>query len=318
MKFTRTLLMAGAAAIVAGPVAAQTVGIGTTKTGATSQVTAAIAKIASQHGGMQMRTTPMAGTQKYIPAINAGSLEFGAANIMQTTWAVDGTVLSKGRANPNLRMVSTLMQFRVGVITAKDSGIKKVEDLKGKRMPAGFKASPLFNELISAALATKGMSFGDVKKVPIAALVPSWKLLMESKVDAAFGAAGSGFMNRIAQARGGLHFVSLDNSADAVARMQKFAPGAEIKTVKPSKALTGVNGPTNLIHFDYMLFAGKGVSDDLVYRVTKSMYDNDKELAGSSPLWRSFSNKLMPKKQGNLQYHPGAIKLFKEKGVWNR
>ncbi len=318
MKIGRILAAISVAVFVGGPATAQTIGIGTTKTGATSQVTAAIAKVASKFGGMQMRTTPMAGTQKYIPAVNAGTLEFGAANIMQTTWSVNGEVLSKGRPNPNLRMVATLMQFRVGPLVAKDSGITSVAGLKGKKGPSQFKAAPLFVELVKGALSTNSMTYADITAVPIAALVPSWKALMERKLDFAIGAAGSGFMNRIAQALGGIHFISLDMSPASQSRMGAILPGAEIKTLKPRKGLTGVNGPTNLLHFDYTLFAGKHVSDDVVYRVAKAMYENKAALVESSPLWKGFSSKGMSKAQKGLTYHPGAIKLFKEKGTWNR
>lgn len=318
MRTFNILALAGAAAVLAGPVAAQTVGIGTTKTGATSQVTAAIAKVVSKFGNMNMRTSPMAGTQKYIPAVNAGSLEFGAANIMQTTWAVKGKVLSEGRPNPNVLMVATLMQFRVGPLVAKDSGITAITGLKGKRGPSQFKAAPLFVELVKGALASSELSYGDIKPVPVAALVPSWKALMERKIDFAIGAAGSGFMNRINQALGGIHFVSMDASPAAQARMVKFLPGAEIKTLQPRKGLTGVNGPTNLLHFDYTLFAGKHVSDDVVYRATKAMFENKPALVESSPLWRGFTDKNMSKAQAGLTYHPGAVKFYKEKGTWNR
>ena len=64
-----------------------------------------------------------------------------------------------------------------------------------------------------------------------------------------------------------------------------------------------------------MLFAGKHVSDDVVYRVTKAMFENKKALVGASPMWRGFSPKGMSKKQSGLEYHSGAIKLFKEKGI---
>ena len=97
MTFKSVLLAAGGIVITASVASAQTVSIGTTAKGATSQVSAAIAKVASQHAGMQMRPTPMTGTQKYIPAVNDGSLEFGVANIMQTAWSINGQVLSEGR-----------------------------------------------------------------------------------------------------------------------------------------------------------------------------------------------------------------------------
>jgi hypothetical protein len=297
--------------------AAQTVGIGTTKKGATSQVTAAIASIASKFGGMQMRPAPMAGTQKYIPAVNSGSLEFGAANIMQTAWSIKGQVLSKGRPNPNIKIVSTLMVFRVGPLVGKKTKFQAVTDLKGARVPTGFKAAPLFNELVNTTLATQSMTAADMKSVPISALVPSWKALMAGKIDFAIGAYGSGFMKRIAQKLGGIRFISLDNSPTVQARVSKMLPGASIKTVKPNPKIPGVEVPTNLFHFDYMLFAGKHVSNDVVYRVTKAMYENKKALVAATPMWRSFSPKKMSKDQG-LDFHPGAVKFYKEKGTWNR
>ncbi|MDP6259671.1 MAG: TAXI family TRAP transporter solute-binding subunit, partial [Rhodospirillales bacterium] len=59
------------------------------------------------------------------------------------------------------------------------------------------------------------------------------------------------------------------------------------------------------------------VSNDVVYRVTKAMYENKKALVAATPMWRSFSPKKMSKDQG-LAFHPGAAKFYKEKGTWNR
>ena len=89
--------------------------LGTTKGGLTAQVTATISKVVSTHaGGLQMRTQVMGGTQKYIPVVNAGELEFGVSNIMQYTMAVTGTGMSEGKKYDNLRLVATMMLFRSG------------------------------------------------------------------------------------------------------------------------------------------------------------------------------------------------------------
>ena len=87
VKFLISTLIASTISVSAW---SQTVGIGTTKGGATAQVSAGISKIASAYGGMQMRPQPMGGTQQYIPIVNAGELEFGIANAMQTYMAVKG------------------------------------------------------------------------------------------------------------------------------------------------------------------------------------------------------------------------------------
>ncbi len=143
------LIVAGTLVLFAATgAAAQSVGIGTTKGGLTAQVTATISKVVSAHaGGLQMRTQVHGGTQKYIPVVNAGELEFGVSNIMQYTMAQRGTGMSKGKKYSNLRLVATMMVFRTGWLVPKNSGITKISQLRGKRIASGFKGAPLFHFL---------------------------------------------------------------------------------------------------------------------------------------------------------------------------
>jgi len=306
-----------AALFAAGTSAAQSVGIGSTKGGATAQVTAGISKVVSAHSGMQMRPQPMGGTQQYIPLVNAGELEFGVSNAMQAYMAFTGTGLAKGKNYPNLRVVATLMTFRVGMFAAKKSGIKSVADLKGKRVPGKFSASPLFRFLISANLANGGISYDDVKMVPQTALRQHWQAFSQGKIDVAIGAIGSGIIKKMDAAVGGIEFLDMSNSKAAVARTLKFAPRTYIKVVKPGKPFVGITKPTNAIHFDYLLWAHKGVSDKVVAAVTKALYEHEKELHGFSPLWRSHRSKRMGKSFGReMPYHPGAIAYYKKIGIW--
>ena len=83
-------LMLGA---LAAPANAEMVGIGTTKSTAVAQMTAAISKVVSEHSGLQMRTQAMGGTQQYIPVVNDGQLDFGVGNMFQT---VSGLSLASG------------------------------------------------------------------------------------------------------------------------------------------------------------------------------------------------------------------------------
>ena len=66
MSFIRVSLAALAAIAIATSAQAQTVGIGTTKGGATAQTSAGIAKIVSTHSGLQMR--PQAVQPPRLPA----------------------------------------------------------------------------------------------------------------------------------------------------------------------------------------------------------------------------------------------------------
>jgi TRAP transporter TAXI family solute receptor len=317
MKPSRIIGIAAALALFSGSAYAQTVGIGTTKGGATAQVTAGISKIVSQYGGgMQMRPQPMGGTQQYIPLVNAGELEFGVANMMQTYMAFTGTGLSEGARAGDLRLVATMMVFRTGLMVRKDSGINTTADLKGKRIPSGFDSSPLFQHLMSGNLANGDVSWNSVQKVPVVALAAGFNAFKEGKIDAMIAAVGSAPVKELnASISGGVRFIDVLDSPEAVKRGLVSAPRTFVAEVKPRPNLAGIDKPTKVFAFDYMLWANKGVSDDVVYKVTKAMHGHEKDLKALSPLWTSFFPKNMAKDQG-LPYHPGAVKLYKEAGLW--
>ena len=299
--------------------AAQSVGIGTTKGGLTAQVTATISKVVSAHaGGLQMRTQVHGGTQKYIPVVNAGELEFGVSNIMQYTMAQRGTGMSAGKKYTNLRLVATMMVFRTGLLVPKNSGITKVSQLRGKRIASGFKGAPLFHFLLSAGLANAGLSYDDVTKIPYIGLRQHWNGFKQGKIDAAWGSVGAGHVRDMnAKIKGGVRFLSFDTSADATKRTQNFAPHTHFLVVKPAKPFVGIVEPTTVLAFDYMLWAHKSVSNDIVAKVVKAMYENEKELHAASPTWRSHKSKKMAKDQGFV-YHPGAVGFYKKVGIWKR
>lgn len=318
MQFTGIVTVGAIVALAAANASAQTVGIGTTKGGATAQVTAAISKVVSTHSGMQMRTQVMGGTQKYIPVVNAGELEFGVSNMMQYYMAKTGTGLSKGKTHENLRLVANMMRFRITWLVPRNSNIRKVSDLRGKRIPGGFKGAPLFHHLLSAGLANGGLSYSDVTMIPYIGLRQHWNAFKQGKIDAAWAAIGTGAVKDMnAKIKGGVRFLSLETSAAAAKATTKFAPKTFFIKVNPAKPFVGVMAPVNVLAFDYMLWVHKGVSNDVVGRVTKALYEHEKDLHAASPLWRSHHSKTMAKDQGEA-YHPGAVDFYKSVGIWKR
>lgn len=315
----KKLALAAVAAATAltfnSPASAQIVGVATTKGGATAQVSNAIAKVVSLKSDLEVRTQTLGGTQQYIPVVNAGEVDFGLSNLPQYTMAKTGTGLSAGTKYDNLRIAATMMVFRVGPIVARNGGVNKIGDLRGKRGPAGFKASPLFNYILGAFLANGGMSIDDMRKVPVVALRQHWNAFKQGKLDVMVGAVGTGVLKEINLAvKGGIKYLSLDPSDAAVKRTLAVYPGSYLKVVKPAKPFTGVLEPVNVLHFDYLLWTHKVASNEVVYKVVKTMHENEKDLKASSPLWRSHSSKRMSKDQG-FALHPGAMKFYKEIGA---
>lgn len=316
MKSNLIALAAIAASVAFGTAAsAQTVGIGTTKGGATNQVATSIAKVVTLNSDLQMRTQTMGGTQQYIPIVNAGEMDFGISNLPQYWMATTGTGMSEGTKYENLRLVATLMQFRVGPTVAAKSEIRKTSDLKDKRVPFGFRSAPLFAFVMNGFLANGGLTYEDVSKVPAIGLPQHWTMFKEGKLDVVISAVGTGAVKEMnAVTDGGVRYISLDTSDAAIKRLLDIYPRSYIAEVKPGKGLVGVLEPVQILHYDYMLWAHKGTDDEAVYKVAKAVYESEKELKASSPLWRSFSPSKMAKDQGT-GYHPAALRFYKEAGL---
>lgn len=318
MSIRRYAAIGLACALMSTAASAQTVGIGATKAGAVAQITATISKVVSEHAeGIQMRKQTMGGTQQYIPVVNAGELAFGISNIAQYWMAVTGTGLSAPNKYDNLRLVTNMMKFTVGFVVPRDSDIKKVSDLRGKRLAAGFKAAPLFTNIHAGGLATEGLTYDDVEKVPAVGLVQHWRMLMEGKVDAVIAAAGSGFIKQMnAKVPGGVRYISFPNTPEALDAMHKHFPKTFWSEVEPRKGLTAVRSPVTLVTYDYMLWTHEDQSEEIVYKVTKVMHQHADALKEGGPLWKSYQSNANLAKQHGTPYHPGAVKYYKEAGLW--
>ena len=301
--------------LVAGSVQAQTVGLGSTVRGGTSQIGKAIAAAVSSNSKLQMRPQEMANTAEYMPLVNAGQIEFGIANVVQAWFAYNGKGMSEGRPMKNLRMAAVLMPFRAGMIVPKNSGVTSMAGLKGKKLPA-FKAGSLGDHVMKAFLANAGLTYQDVKSVPVPNFPRMWNSFKQGTTDATIVVVGSKVNREMhATVKGGVQFISFDIAK--LGAMQKWMPGMNLTPVEPSPKLPGVAGTTNIMVYDYTFFAAKGTADALVYEAVKGLHASEKQLLASGPFWRGFTGKRM----GNdvdIPYHPGAIKFYKEIGIWKR
>jgi TRAP transporter TAXI family solute receptor len=113
---------------------------------------------------------------------------------------------------------------------------------------------------------------------------------------------------------GGIRFLPLSDEPAAVARMQKHMAYAYITEVKPGPAFAGVDVPTKLMAYDYLITVGAHVKDEQVYKIAKAVYENKPKLIESLGAFRGFNPDLMNRKMP-AAFHPGAMKFYKEKGI---
>lgn len=319
MHFKRIILTVTIiTALLTSTATARTLGIGSSNPGTISNSTgSAIAKLITEQMGIQTRVQPHSGNSAFIPAVNAGEVDFGCANNFEMKDAIAGTGVFKGQVLKDLRVVTVLMPLRSTFWVEKDSPIKTVKDLKGKRVPGEWTSQKIVTFLSGSVLANAGLTYDDVQMVPVANVNGSVDDFIQKKSDTFYIAVGSAKIREAGAKVGGVRALPLDTSPEAVARLQKVLPTGYPLLVKPSKADYGIIGPTHVLAMDFLFITNKNLPDDLIYDLAKALHGGKKALFASfKPLGANFSPDKMAKVLFAGEYHPGAIKFYKEIGQW--
>ncbi len=317
LKHSMVVLTAvAAAALIAHSASAQSVSIGTLPQGSLAYgIASSVAKVISDNSDMVTRAVGIGGSNIFIPQVNQGKLEMSTANAIEANFAVRGKGTFPGKPNPNLRILARLLTFQTSFMVRKESDIQSINDFKGRRFPSGFTSQKIVEVLIRAAFATEGMSFKDVNGVPVPNFVRATDELVAGKVEGSYLAPGSGIVRK-ANARVKIRFLSLKQNPENAKTIGKIAPGAFYTVVKPAKRLPYIEKPTTMLGFDYLIIVGAKVADEVAYKSVKALYGNKKGLIAGHGVLRGFSPKLMGKKGIGVDYHPGAVKFFKEAGIY--
>lgn len=310
-----------AAALTAGAASAQIVGIATDQQGSLGYNSGqALAKVAVTTGTVEARVQPMAGTAAYLPMINMGDMDFGFCNAVEAEFAYSGTG-TFDRANPNLRMVGVVFPLRTSIMAPADLGLDTVADLKAKagslKVAAEYSASTIIHEYIRGALANAGLSYDDVQAVPVSSFIAGIKALGDQQVDVALVSLNAGAGKEAdaqLQSRGGLQYISLDDSPEATAEFKKYLRAAEIIPMPANPDIPGLKKPANIIAIPWTLVTNADVSDDVVYKITKMIAEHNAELGEAMGAYKGWKlEKMAP--DSAVPYHPGAVKFYEEAGV---
>ena len=213
-------------------------------------------------------------------------------------------------------MVTTLYGFQVGWFVRKDSPIKTIADLKGKRVPSGWVAHVGNIPHTEAMLAAGGVTYKDVVNVPAVNVVRAADDFKSGKLDTFTFAVGAPKVAEVAAGVNGLRLLPVDDTSETLARMKAVRQEYYIGSAMPAPHVAGVEAPTKVMTFDLVLFASSHVKDEVVYDITKAIHGNKKSLSEGHPSFNQFDPAGAAKLQPSVPHHPGAIRFYKEIGLW--
>ncbi|MFG1393445.1 TAXI family TRAP transporter solute-binding subunit [Xanthobacter agilis] len=196
----------------------------------------------------------------------------------------------------------------IQIVAAKDSGIKTIADLKGKRISVGAPRSG--TELNARAiLGAAGLKYEDLGKIEYLPFAESVELMKNRQLDATLQSAGLGVAS-IKDLANSVPIVVVEVPASVVGKI-----GAPyLSTTIPAGTYEGQTADVATAAVPNFLVTRADLKDDEVYAITKAIYDNLPELAAAHSAAKGI--KLENAMKGSpVPFHPGAAKYFQEKGV---
>jgi TRAP transporter TAXI family solute receptor len=214
-----------------------------------------------------------------------------------------------------IRQVWRGMSLYVGLVTRGDSGIKHPKDLKGKRIPM-VPGWPAGMRGIEGNMAFANLTWKDVRKVPCSGYMDQLKGVIEGKVDIALAATVTPTVKEIHAGPHKAGWVVLPHSDKAGwARLQKVAPWMVQAVCKRAPGLP--KGRTmDFAGYPYTLWAYDHADADMIYAVVKAMHEGFDIYKGMHKAMPAWNINQAVKDPSPVPYHEGAIKYFKEVGVW--
>lgn len=277
----------------------------------------AIGKAIKDKYGTDVRVLPAGNDVARLAPLKGGRAQASAMGIgsyFAQEAVFEFAVKEWGPQNLQLMMASSACNA-ISLGVAKDTGVKEIKDLKGKRVGMVV-GSPALNQNAFAVLAFGNLTRNDVKLVEFSSYGAMWKGILNNEVDAAIASTISGQSKEVEASPRGLVYPPLPAADKAGwARLHKFGP-----YYTPHKATCGVGitaqAPVELPNYPYpIMVAYDTQSADVIHGVVKAMLLNYAAFKDGAPGAEGFELSRQ-NLSWVLPYHPGAVRAYKEVGAW--
>lgn len=301
---------------------AQHISIGTHAVGSFySVIGAGLSDIINKHTDLRCRVKPLAGPTAWLPMLESKEVTFGLINTRDAFLAFQGTAIykdqSQGKGYRFMRFVMVGSANNYGLLMRANSGIKTLADFKGKRTAWGYYAHWINQDFVETMCENIGVSVNDLKHVTVSTYPEGVSALRENRLDMCIGSIGSGAVQEAnAMISGGVTFFPLNGSPGGKKIVKDNHPGVYISPLEDD--VVGAKKGTYLLTADISMVTGSNISEEIVYKVTKAIYENYKELHKIHPDLKTWNPERMISESPSFDYHEGAIRLYKEKGLWKK
>lgn len=282
--------------------------------GAFFVVGGALAEVLNAQAGHSWNVTAesTSGSQENIRRLATGELDFAVSNSAITFFAARGTE-GWDRAYP-VRSVMTLAPNIALFLTRANSGMTRLADLKGRRVVVG-PAGAGFEYFVKPLLAAHGVSYDDF--TPLHATQTAAVDMLADGSAAAIFIGGAIPTASITQAAASMDIVFLPFEQAAVSKLVSEYVFFDNATI-PANTYRNQTSEIAALDVGSMHFITAADQDEeLVYNVTKSLYESRAQVLQRHAAGAAINERNVARDTGT-EFHPGAIRFYRELGVWSR
>jgi uncharacterized protein len=265
------------------------------------------AEIIKDETGIDTNAETSGASAENMTTIKNGDAEIAFSQTDIASYAVDGKLMFENNKVENVKAIATLYPETIQIVTTKESGITSVEDLKGKKVSVGAPGSGTVANA-EQILEVHGMTFDDIEKQDLS-FDESTQGIQDGTIDAAFVTAGTptGAVESLGATEDVVIVPIEQDKIDSLIEKYPFYVKEEI----PSGTY-GLASAVTTVAVQAMLVASSDLSEDVVYDITKAIFENLDKVTHAKGKLIKVENAL---NGVGIDVHPGAQKYFDEKGV---
>jgi TRAP transporter TAXI family solute receptor len=314
-------LLAGASLLARYPASAQeqrfiTIGTGGI-TGVYYPTGGAICRMVSKdraRHGIRCSVESTGGSVYNIDTMRAGELDMAIvqSDLQYRSFNGKGDDFQDQGPFDGLRAVLSLHAEPFTVVARADSGIATFDDLKGKRVNVGNPGSGQ-RSTMEMLMAAKGWTMGDFALVSELKSAEQAQALCDDKIDAMVFTVGhpSGSIQEATTSCAARLIPVTGPEVDQLLAQNPY----DVRSVIPGGMYPGNDQDVETFGVKATLVTRADVPEDIVYEVTKAVFEHLDEFKKLHPAFAALQKEEMVAQAQSAPLHPGAAKYYKEAGL---
>jgi hypothetical protein len=209
------------------------------------------------------------------------------------------------------RALAVLYNNFTQIVVREGLGIARVADLEGKTVSVGSGTEVIADRVLAASGLDPARDISR-QSLGISQSVDQFK---DGKIDAFFWSGGvpTAALLDLASTQG-LRWRLLP-CAELLPALQPHGAGLYSRLVIPADAYPGMSGEVAVVGVANVLVAHAGMADQLAFDITRLLFEKHAQLAAVHPEAARLG--LATAAQGSpAPFHPGAVRFYRERGVW--